>query len=78
MLPDCYRTEPHQTTQGDVTLTSNLAVTLGANTVSGNVTVNSNGLGNTVIKANKIYKAELTGDWSEIKTSEPQAWYDPT
>jgi hexosaminidase len=42
---------------GDVKLTSNLAVTFGANTVSGNVNVNSNGPGNTVIKANTIYQA---------------------
>ncbi len=39
---------------GDVNLTSNLAVTFGANTVSGNVNANTNGPGNTVLKADNI------------------------
>jgi hypothetical protein len=42
---------------GDVTLTSNVAVTFGANTVSGNVTANNDGPGNTVLKANTIFGA---------------------
>lgn len=42
---------------GDVNLTSNLAVTFGANIVSGNVNVNSNGPGTTVIKGNNIFGA---------------------
>jgi hypothetical protein len=42
---------------GDVNLTSNLAVTFGANTVSGNVNVNTNGPGNTVLKANNVFAA---------------------
>ncbi len=42
---------------GDVNLTSNLAVTFGANIVSNNININSNGPGNAVIKANNIYGA---------------------
>ena len=42
---------------GDVNLTGNLAVTFGANAVSHNLNVNSNGPGATVIKANTIYGA---------------------
>jgi hexosaminidase len=42
---------------GDVNLTSNLAVTFGANTVSGNVNANTNGPGNTVLKANNVFAA---------------------
>ena len=40
---------------GDVTLTGNLAVTFGANLVSRNMAVNSNGPGATVVKANTVY-----------------------
>jgi subtilisin-like proprotein convertase family protein len=40
---------------GDVNLTGNLAVTFGANIVSRHVSVNSNGPGATVIKANNIF-----------------------
>lgn len=40
---------------GDVNLTANLAVTFGANLVSQNVDVSSNGPGATVIKANAIF-----------------------
>jgi hexosaminidase len=40
---------------GQVNLSSNLAVTFGANTVSHNVTIDNNGSGNTVVKANTIY-----------------------
>ena len=40
---------------GDVNLTGNLAVTFGANLVSRNVNVNSNGPGATVVKANNIF-----------------------
>jgi hypothetical protein len=29
-------------------------------------------------RANKVYKAGLTGDWSEIKTSELVAHFDPS
>lgn len=48
---------------GDVTLTSNLAVTFGANIVSSSATINSNGPGDTVIKANTVYRAlNCTGD----------------
>ena len=39
---------------GDVNLTANLAVTFGANISSRNVNVNTNGPGNTVVKANTI------------------------
>ncbi len=42
---------------GAVNLTSNLAVTFGANTVSGSVNANTNGPGNTVLKANNIFAA---------------------
>jgi hypothetical protein len=40
---------------GQVNLSDNLAVTFGANTVSHNATVDANGPGNTVIKANTVY-----------------------
>jgi hypothetical protein len=40
---------------GQVVLSSNLAVTFGANTVSHNTTINSNGPGNTVVKANTVF-----------------------
>jgi len=42
---------------GDVNLTSNLAVTFGANIVSNNVTINTNGPGSTAIRANNINQA---------------------
>jgi YVTN family beta-propeller protein len=43
---------------GDVILTANTAgLTLGANTVSGNVRVNNNTVGTDVVKANTIFKA---------------------
>ena len=42
---------------GDVNLTGNLAVTFGANIVSSNVNMNSNGPGATVVKANTIFGA---------------------
>ncbi|MFN2607027.1 MAG: hypothetical protein ABR511_03890 [Acidimicrobiales bacterium] len=43
---------------GDVILTANTAgLTLGANIVSGNVTVNNNTVGTDVVKANNIFKA---------------------
>jgi YVTN family beta-propeller protein len=42
---------------GDVNLSANLAVTFGANAVSGNVNINNNGPGSTVIKANTIHQA---------------------
>ena len=42
---------------GDVNLTGNLAVTFGANIVSRNVNVSSNGPGATVVKANSIFGA---------------------
>jgi len=42
---------------GDVNLTSNLSVTFGANIVSSNVNINTNGPGNTVIKANNVNQA---------------------
>jgi hypothetical protein len=40
---------------GQVNLSDNLAVTFGANTVSHNATIDANGPGNTVIKANTVY-----------------------
>lgn len=42
---------------GTVNLTSNLAVTFGANIVSSNVNVTNNGPGNTVIKGNNVFGA---------------------
>ncbi|MDQ6725913.1 MAG: Ig-like domain repeat protein, partial [Actinomycetota bacterium] len=43
---------------GDVSLTGNSAgLTLGANFVSGNVTVNNNTVGTDVVKANHVFKA---------------------
>ena len=39
---------------GSVTLTANLGVTFGANTVYGAVAVNNNGPGKTVVKANNV------------------------
>ena len=42
---------------GQVSLSSNLAVTLGANAVSHNVDVNNGGPGTTVIKANTVFGA---------------------
>jgi hexosaminidase len=39
---------------GQVNLTGNLAVTFGANEVSQNATIDTNGPGNTVVKANKV------------------------
>lgn len=39
---------------GGVTLTANLGLTFGANSVTGNVTVTNGGSGNTVVKANSI------------------------
>ena len=40
---------------GQVTLTTNLAVTFGGNTVSHSATVDNNGRGNTVVKANTVF-----------------------
>lgn len=40
---------------GQVVLTANLAVTFGANTVSHNATIDNNGPGNTVVKANTLF-----------------------
>jgi hexosaminidase len=40
---------------GQVSLTGNVAVTFGANVVSTNATIDNNGPGNTVIKANTVY-----------------------
>ncbi len=40
---------------GRVTLTGNLAVTFGANTVSTNATIDGNGPGQTVVKANTVF-----------------------
>ena len=40
---------------GQVVLTGNLAVTFGANTVSHNATINNNGTGQTVVKANTLF-----------------------
>jgi hypothetical protein len=42
---------------GTVTLTSNSGLTFGANITSGNVTVNENGPGNIVVKANNVFQA---------------------
>lgn len=39
---------------GQVVVTGNLAVTFGGNTVSSNVTINNNGPGNAVVKANTV------------------------
>lgn len=40
---------------GQVVLTANLAVTFGANTVSHSATIDNNGPGNTVVKANTVF-----------------------
>ena len=40
---------------GQVSLTGNLAVTFGANTVSHSATINTNGPGHTVVKANNVF-----------------------